>query len=295
MTREFFDARYNQLGGKCTPVNVLECIRVNTLRANGQEIISRLEKKGVVLKKLPFTRHGHIVVKSSFSLGAITEFLLGYYYVQEGAAQVPVEVLAPQPGEVVLDACASPGGKTTQLAAMMNNTGVLVALEKRPHRIERLVINLERMSVENSVVLYLDAVQVSELGMTFDKILVDAPCSGNYAGDKDWFEKRDVAGIETSVKIQRSILRACLSVLKKGGVLVYSTCSLEPEENELQMQWLLEQFHDVVLEETTISIGDPGLTDVFGKKLDASIAKCRRFWPYKTGTEGFFVAKVRKC
>ena len=98
-----------------------------------------------------------------------------------------------------------------------------------------------------------------------------------------------------SDKIQKELIKSCLKILKKGGILIYSTCTLEPEENELNMQWALENFR-IRLEpiKTGQSVGDKGLTDIFGKRLDKQIEKCKRFWPNKTQTEGFFIAKVKK-
>jgi NOL1/NOP2/sun family putative RNA methylase len=291
--KQFLD-RYAQLGEKVPQaVTLRQSLRVNTLRATVKQVLERLGEHNVKLEKIPWLKHGYAVEQSAFSLGACTEFLHGYFYLQEAAAQIPAEILAPKSGEFVLDCCAAPGGKTTQIAQLMQNKGAVIALEKKPHRILSLRNNLERCGVSNTAAYHLDAVRADRLGLRFDKVLVDAPCSGNYAGDKDWFAKRTLDDIKKSAQFQKSILKAALGVLKPGGTLVYSTCTLEPEENELNMQWLLGAF-DVKLEPVSISIGDPGLTNVFGRELDKSIASCRRFWPHKTGTEGFFVAKVRK-
>jgi NOL1/NOP2/sun family putative RNA methylase len=248
---------------------------------------------GIKLSKISWLQQGYFVEHSNFSLGASVESLLGYFYIQEAAAQLPVEVLDPKPGEIVLDCCASPGGKTTQLAQVMQNKGAVIALEKKSHRLLSLRNNLERLGVSNCAVYHIDAVKAAQLGIMFDKILLDAPCSGNYAGDRDWFSKRNIEEIRKSARFQREILCAVLSVLKPGGVLVYSTCTLEPEENELNMGWLIDNYK-VKLEPVEVRIGDKGISDIFGKKLHASIANCRRFWPHKTGTEAFFMAKVRK-
>jgi NOL1/NOP2/sun family putative RNA methylase len=257
-----------------------------------KEIVARLEKLGIKLQKIPFTQYGYIA-ESKFSLGAIQEYLFGYYYLQESAAQLPVQVLDPKPTDIILDCCAAPGGKTSQLAQAMKNQGVIVAYELKPHRLVSLLMNLERTGVENVVLFKGDAACAKLLETQFDKILLDAPCAGNFVSDKDWFEKRDIDGINRSSAIQKRLLKAAVEVLAPGGVLVYSTCSLEPEENELNMQWALENL-PVRLENVSLPIGDPGLTNIFGKKLSPDIAKCRRFWPHKTNTEGFFIAKLVK-
>ena len=304
--------RYAQLGETVLPtITLTPAVRVNTLKIGEEAFVARLAKLGVKLGRIPWLQHGYRVEHARFSLGASVESLLGYFYLQEAAAQLPVEVLDPKPGELVLDCCAAPGGKTTQLAQHMQNQGVVVSLEKKSHRLLSLRNNLERMGVANAAVYHMDAVKAAQLGLRFDKILLDAPCSGNYvgnariseharqsadwrhAGDPGWFAKRTIEDIRKSARFQRDILQATLGVLKPDGVLVYSTCTLEPEENELNMQWLLDN-HKVTLEQVSAAIGDPGLITVFGKKLHHEISHCKRFWPHKTGTEGFFIAKVRK-
>lgn len=291
---KFFLDRYKRLGEKVPEkVQLANCLRVNTIHMPEKQVINRLENLGVKLKKLNYAKFGYEIIKSRFSLGAITEFLLGYYYLQSAAAQLPVEVLNPVSGEKVLDCCAAPGGKTTQIAQLMSNRGVIVALEKRSHRLRSLRNNLERCGVANTIVYHIDALKANKLGILFDKVLLDTPCSGNFADDKDWFGKRTLQGVQQNAEIQKKLLKSALSVLKPGGILVYATCSLEPEENELNMQWLIDKFN-VKIEQINIPVGDNGLTTVFDKKLDKQIANTKRFWPHKTGTEGFFIARIRK-
>jgi len=292
---EFFIGRYAALGERVSQPTLKQSLRVNTLKISAGELVKRLGALGVSLKKIPFAKQGYWVEKSRFSIGAITEYLLGYYHMQETASQIPAEVLNPAESDIVLDMAASPGGKTSQLSALMENKGAIVSLELKPHRLASLKVNLERLGAKNVVAYLYDARDAPKLGIQFDKILLDAPCSGNFASDRDWFSKRDLSGVQRSAEIQRGLLKAAIACLKKGGVLVYSTCSLEPEENELNMQWLLDNFgEEITIEETGLSVGSPGLTNVFGRKLCNEIGKCRRFWPHKTGTQGFFVVKVRK-
>ena len=289
----FFLNRYKQLGQTVKTVALRQSLRINTLNMDEKELISRLKSLGVSLSKIDFTDYGYYIDKSRFSLGAIAEYLLGYYYLQGSASQIPVEVLNPKSNELVLDCCASPGGKTSQISQLMNNKGIIIALEKQKHRLPALKNNLERMNCQNTIVFHIDALKADRLNLEFDKILLDAPCSGNFVTEQDWFEKhRNINTIKNRAALQKDLLAAALKALKKNGVLVYSTCSLEPEENELNMQWLLDN-HKVKLEKIN-TIGDEGLTNVFGKQLNKQIQNCRRFWPNKTKTEGFFVAKVRK-
>lgn len=291
--QQFFIERYKRLGQEWTEVKDKIALRINTLKISHEKLLERLKNLGVELEKIPFAKDGYVVKKSKFSLGAITEFLLGYYYLQGEASQIPIQVLEPKEGEVVLDCCAAPGGKTTQIAQYMKNTGQIIALESKTHRMQSLKSSLERIGVENCVAYLMDARKMNSLRVQFDKILLDAPCSGNYVTDKRWFEKRNLKGIQENAKLQKELLREAVKSLKIGGTLVYSTCSLEPEENELNIAWALENL-PVELHDAEIQIGDEGLTEVFGKKLNDKIKRCRRFWPWKTQTEGFFIAKLIK-
>jgi NOL1/NOP2/sun family putative RNA methylase len=295
MTSNPFLKRYEQLGWKADPaIRTTPALRVNTLVASAEIIGKRLTDKGVRLEKIPFVRDGFFIRKASFSLGATPEYLRGQFYLQDAAAQIPVEVLAPEPGEMILDCCAAPGGKTTQMAALMKNEGVIISFEKNTNRIASLRTNLERCGVSNVIVYNDDAGTAAKLGIRFDKVLLDAPCAGNFASDKDWFDKRTLEDVKRNNDIQRRLLQSAAAVLKPGGVLVYSTCSLEPEENEMMIDWALKQLPLKVVDTgLPKSLGVPGLVSPFGKRLDESIALTRRLWP-EGQHEGFFIAKLVK-
>lgn len=286
-----FIERYKRLGQDVQPIELRHSIRVNTLKIEEKEIVKRLTEEKVRLQKMPFLDFGYSV-EAKFSLGATPEYLQGYYYMQEIAAQLPVQVLEPKSSDIVLDMAAAPGGKTTQIAQYMKNKGVIIALDNRKDRLNALKNNLERLGVSNVIVYDMDARLAPQLKIEFDKILLDAPCSGNFITDPTWFSKRTVNGFKERSALQKELLRAAVSSLKKEGTLVYSTCSMEPEENELVIDWALKNL-PVKLEEIK-AIGDRGLIDVFGQKLNPEIVKCRRLWPNKTGTQGFFIAKLMK-
>ena len=289
-----FLKRYESLGCSCKKNIVLRpSLRINTLKIEEGKIISRLKSLGVKLEKIPYLRYGYYY-DADFSLGATPEYLLGYYYLQEAASQLPVEMLNPMPGELVLDMAASPGSKTTQLAEWMQNKGNIVALDTDNRRLLALRNNLERCQVSNTLVFKKDARFASDLKKEFDKILLDAPCSGNYAIEERFFQTKSIDGVRERSRLQKELLKSAVKMLKKHGVLVYSTCSLEPEENEMNIDWLLGKYPEMHLEEMNLDIGDPGLTEIFDKTLNPEIKKCRRFWPEKTGTEGFFIAKMKK-
>ena len=285
--------RYEKLGERINPQQGIEqAIRVNTLKISDEKLLHRLEKKGVKFKKIPFAP-GYWF-EADFSLGATSEYLQGFYYLQEAASQLPPLVLDPQAGDVILDMAAAPGSKTSQIAQMMQDKGVIVALDGDAHRLASLRNNIERLGINCVLAYKKDARFVQDLGVTFDKILLDAPCSGNYCVEKDFFSTKTVQGFRQRAQLQKELLKGAYKILRPGGTIVYSTCSLEPEENELVMDWFIKKFTDMKLEPTGLQIGDPGLIDVFDEQLDQSLSLTRRLWPHKTGTQGFFIAKVKK-
>jgi len=245
---------------------------------------------GLRLDKIPFLANGYWVDKAKFSVGATSEYLLGLYSIQEAAAQIPVSLFSETESKLVLDACAAPGGKTTQLADLMRNTGTIVGLDVDRQRLTALANHLERCRVKNTVVYELDCRNVSQLGMKFSRILLDMPCSGNFATDEKWFQRRTIIDVERNAELQREILAAAVKTLEDDGELVYATCSLEPEENELNIDWAIDNLNLKV--EKIDSYGQEGLTNVFGLSLDPSLAGCRRIWPGET--QGFFVCRLRK-
>lgn len=246
-----------------------QTIRVNTLKIGEKELVDRLKGKGVVLKKIEWLSYGYEIQKTPFNLVSSPEYLQGYFFIQGAASQYPVQILSPGRGELVLDCCAAPGAKTTQLAQFMQNEGKVVALDLKKERLFALWNNLERCGVKNTIIYHYDARKIEELGLRFDKILVDAPCSGNFVQDKDWFRKRSLKDIVHNTDKQKSILKPALTCLKPKGILLYSTCSLEPEENEQIVGWVKENF-------------------------DVKVEEVRRFWPHLDKTQGFFVAEIRK-
>jgi len=288
--KEFFVKRYKKLGWTYKQVKPKQAIRINTMNANRDTVVKRLESLGIALEKIPFLEDGYWIRRSKFSVGATAEYLLGLYSIQEAAAQIPVTLFTELEDKTVLDACASPGGKTVQLANLMKNSGVIVALELKQRKMFALANQLERSRVTNTAVYNMDAKEATNLNMKFDRVLLDVPCSGNYVTDKDWFSKRTIEDMHRNARRQRQILTEAAKVTKDGGEIVYATCSLEPEENELNIAWAIETLN-VKVEEINCH-GEKGLTTVFGKELDRSIEKCRRIWPNQT--QGFFVCKLGK-
>jgi NOL1/NOP2/sun family putative RNA methylase len=288
--KEFFVDRYRQLGWKFKEGEPRQAIRINLVNAKGKNLVERLRDLGVQLEKIPFLETGYWVCNSRVSVGATAEYLLGLYSIQEAAAQIPATLFTDLKHKTVLDACAAPGGKTVQLADLMENTGAIVALDVRKRRLAALSNHLERCHVGNALVYQLDARQASRLKLKFDRILLDVPCSGNFAADAEWFTRRTLSDIERNAKLQREILAEAVACLSNDGEIVYSTCSLEPEENEVNMDWAVKNL-DLQIEEIDCH-GQKGLTDVFGSQLESSVQHCRRIWPAET--QGFFVCKLTR-
>ena len=289
-SKEFFANRYEQLGWKFQENSPRQAIRINISNAKGKDLEQRLSSRGVELEKITFLEHGYWVLRSKVSVGATEEYLLGLYSIQEAAAQIPATLFTDPKGKLVLDACAAPGGKTVQLANLMDNTGAIVGMDVEKRRLTAFSNHLERCHVGNTVVYNRDSRQSPSLKLKFDKILLDVPCSGNFASDKNWFTRRTIKDVERNSRLQREILTETAKCLKEDGEIVYSTCSLEPEENELNIDWAVKNLNLQI--EKVDCHGQDGQINVFGQHLDNSIKNCRRIWP--NGTQGFFVCKLKQ-
>ena len=289
--REFFVNRYRQLGWQFKNEGSRQAIRLNQANAKGKNLPERMRSLGVELEKVPFLNSGYWVGKTKVSVGATAEYLLGLYSIQEAAAQLPVSLFTALKGKTVLDACAAPGGKTTQIADLMGNVGSIVALDVNKKRLDALANHLDRCHVRCCVVYNLDARRVSGLNLKFDRILLDVPCSGNFAADPEWFNRRTLTDVERNAKVQREILAEATNCLAPNGEIVYSTCSLEPEEDELNMDWAVKNLNLQI--QVVNCVGVDGLTEVWGRKLDSSVARCRRIWPGET--QGFFACKLKRA
>lgn len=286
----FFENRYKIICPDFAIAEERPALRVNTKLINPKALVQRLEKRGVKLEKVPFLDHGYYY-ESEFSLGSTEEYLLGYYYLQGAASQIVAEVLPTRSG-LVLDAAAAPGGKTTHLAQL--SSGNFIALDTHSKRLQSVRNNCSRLMLDNVAYVNKDARYVNELGLQFDAAVLDAPCSGNFCSEEGWFHKRTLDDVKKRARVQRQLVAAVAQVVKPGGYLLYSTCSLEPEEDELVVDWALRNC-PLELVETKLNIGDPGITSWENKELPNELKKTRRFWPHKTHTEGFFIALFCNC
>lgn len=273
-------------------------IRVNTLKIEIDELKTRLEKNWN-LTQIPWCKEGFWVEhkEGRRDIGNTIEHSLGYYYVQEAASMIPPIVLEPKPNEIVLDMCAAPGSKTSQIAQYMKNKGILIANDYQYIRLQPLGINLQRMGITNSIITLMEGRLFKNSNIEFDKILVDAPCSGTGIIRKSL--KTLIVWNPDMIKRlagqQRLLLDTAFSIVKENGVIVYSTCSLEPEEDEAVIDFLLNKYENAKLEEikSEIKRSEP-ILEFEGNKYNKEIKKCLRIWPQNNDTEGFFVGKIKK-
>lgn len=269
-------------------------IRVNTLKTKVSDIKKRLEKDWT-LTPIPWCKEGFWIEGRRRDVGNLTEHVLGYIYVQEAVSMIPPVVLDPKPGEVVLDMCAAPGSKTTQIAMYMKNKGVLIANDYQSIRLTPLSINLQRCGITNSIITLDTGTKIKNT--RFDKILVDAPCSGTGTIRKSlktlliWNPKM----IKRLAAQQKRLICNAFELLKPNGTMVYSTCSLEPEENEGVITHLLKTYPNAKLEDIKLEINrSPAITEFEKESYNPEVKKCLRLWPQDNDTEGFFVVRIRK-
>jgi NOL1/NOP2/sun family putative RNA methylase len=271
-------------------------IRVNTLKTSAGVVLHRLQNKGVTLEEIPWLNDGFHADFNGASPGALLEHMLGFYYVQGVPSMTAVSALDPQPGDIVLDLAAAPGGKTTHISQMMQNTGMVIAIEQDRQRMASLQSNIIRCGVTNTMVLRGDAKKLDNLPFEPGKILLDAPCSGEGLIPLDPSRKtsKTMADIRFCATREDEMLEAAVNVLAEGGIMVYSTCSIAPEENEYIVDDVLKRHPEMEIVQIPTEFGSPGYSEPYGIKLNESLKLARRFLPHLHGTEGFFICKMMK-
>ena len=269
-------------------------IRLNTLRSSFEDTVALLERKRIKLQNIESLPEAREIIESPVPIGATPEYLAGYYMLQGKNSMLPAKILNPKSDELIGDFAAAPGGKTSHLAQLMNNEGAIIALEISANRCRSLKSNLSRLGIENTIVLQHDSREVSRLELEFDKILLDAPCSGSGVIISDHTRKKSktMQDIKNYFMYQVDLLEKSLGVLKSGGELVYCTCSLEPEENELVITKALEN-QKYKIEEISIK-GEKGLTEFQDYEFHPEISKAKRIYPHISKGEGFFIIKLVK-
>ena len=273
-------------------------IRVNTIKTSINDLKKRLEKNWA-LEQVPWYKEGFFIEhinKERRDIGNLMEHTLGYFYTQEAASMIPPIVLEPEENDVVLDMAASPGSKTTQIAALMHNKGILVANDINSARMKPLSLNVQRCGITNCIVTIMYGQRFR--GFEFDRILLDAPCSGTGTIRKSLKTLRiwNPLMVQRLAHTQKNLVDTAFSNLKPGGTLVYSTCSNEPEENEAVIDFLLSKYENAKLEDIRIDglNRSKPILEFENNNYNEEIRKCLRIWPQDNDTEGFFVAKIKK-
>jgi NOL1/NOP2/sun family putative RNA methylase len=268
-------------------------LRINPLKIAAGRLT---ELAGFQLRSVPFCTTGYYYSEAD-EPGKSTLHQAGLYYIQEPSAMFVAEVLDARPGERVLDLCAAPGGKSTQIAGAMKNQGLLVSNELYTKRARALSENIERLGITNALVTNETPDYLAEyFPGNFDKVLVDAPCSGEgmFRKDPDAAAYWSPAHVTECAALQREILNQAIIMLRAGGVLVYSTCTFSPEENECQIEQVLRKHPEMELlpieKSDGIEDGRPEWTETGNQELH----KSARLWPHRLEGEGHFVAKLRK-
>lgn len=282
-------------------------IRCNKIKISPEKLKLRLEEKGWKIYQ-PWKSNPEVMIVDSElepgELGRSLEHLLGYYYIQELASMLPVIALQPKENELILDLCASPGSKTTQLASEMNNTGTIIANEISMGRLRILASNLERCGVTNTIITRKDGIALCKRiqerfpNLKFDKILVDAPCSGEgtLRSSPKTYSMWNIKTVENLPITQKSLLKNALEILKEDGEIIYSTCTHSPEENEGVIDSILKEFPELKIQKISLPVSPrPGIKKWKDDEYSEELKKSCRIYPQDNNTEGFFLVKIRKC
>ncbi|XP_044586127.1 probable 28S rRNA (cytosine(4447)-C(5))-methyltransferase [Cotesia glomerata] len=274
-------------------------IRTNTLKTRRRDLAQALINRGVNLDPVgKWTKVGLVIYSSQVPMGATPEYLAGHYVLQGASSMLPVMALDPQENERVLDMSSAPGGKASHIAAQMKNTGVLFANDVNADRLKAVVGNFHRLGVVNSVITNYDGRKIPGIIKGFDRVLLDAPCTGTGVVAKDPSVKtnKDKTDVQRCFTLQRELLLAaidCVNAKSKAAVIVYSTCSILPEENECIIDYALKK-RNVKLVPTGLDFGEEGFVNYREHRFHPSMKLTRRYYPHTHNVDGFFVAKFKK-
>ena len=272
------------------PLN--KSIRINTLKISIKELRERLNEYN--FKQVPWCKEGFWIKGPRTDLGNLKEHSLGYFYVQEAASMIPPIILEPKEHDLVLDLAAAPGSKTTQMASLMENKGIIIANDVKYGRLKALSVNLQRCGVLNTIMTLRSNYSFKDI--KFDKILLDAPCSGTGAIRKSLMTLKiwNNSMITKLAGDQKKLILNAFDNLDENGTLVYSTCSVDPEEDEGVIDFLLKN-RKAKLEKIDLDIKkSPVILDYEKNSYNDEVKKCLRIWPQDNDTEGFFVAKIKR-
>ncbi len=274
--------------------------RINTLKAKDSKVVKELTSQGFKIKPAPLPNFFIVASGSLREIQKTRVYLEGLIYVQGLSSALPAMILNPREGEFVLDLCAAPGSKTSQMASSMENKGRIVSIEKVKPRFYKLLNNIKIQGVKNvEPILFDGTIIFKKYSEEFDKVLVDAPCSAEgrfYVGKPRTFLYWKPRKIREMARKQKRLVLAGLRVLKKGGVLVYSTCTFSPEENEAIIDYVLKRYEGkIAIEDININISNvmPGLRRWQNREFHPLIKNTLRIIPTNL-FEGFYIARLRK-
>lgn len=280
-------------------------VRVNTIETTVERARAALDDEGVAYE--PTEWHPGVLKLDERGPGTSWPYYHGWLHGQEEVSALPAIALDPDPGDAVWDACAAPGSKTTQLAALMDDRGTLVGNDNNLGRLSALRHNAERLGVSNLVVTNQDARNFSfkpfgegtddpEAFEAFDGALVDAPCSceGTIRKNPDALDRWTMNHVKSVAGVQKGILRRAVQATREGGTVVYSTCTFAPEENEAVLDHVLDEEDCRVIEWDAPDGFDtvPGVTEWEDDEYDPSVELAHRVYPHLNDTGGFFCAKL---
>lgn len=284
-----------KLFGRVKTIELLEAdlkppptyMRLNTLKGDEDEILKRLSGEGVAVEKVEGLKFAYKVLNSRKPLIRTESFRNGLFYIQDKASCFAAEAADPKPGMVVLDVCAAPGAKTTYIAQLMQNEGVIYSLDYSKRRMNVWIDEVARMGVKIAQPIIADACNLTPLNLEADLVILDPPCTstGTFARLPSAKWRLKPRSIEKMAEIQWQMLENAAWNVKPGGMLVYSTCSITVEENEMLIERFLKLHPEFNLAEIRPSIGLPGLR---------GMEKCRRLYPHIHACNGFFIAKLRR-
>ena len=270
-------------------------VRVNTLKATPEQVERAFDEAGVGYERADW--HPHVVRVETDTPGVTWPSIHGWVHGQEEVSAVPALALDPRPGETVLDACAAPGSKASQLAALMDDSGVLVANDDSLGRLAPLRSNLDRLGVTCAAVTNRDGrdIELDDVGAdAVDRALVDAPCTceGTIRKNPDALDDWALEHVSAVAGVQKGVLRRAVQATKPGGRVVYSTCTFAPEENEAVLDYVLGE-EDCRLVEFDLPLEHaPGVPAWEGTTYDDSVTRAKRIYPHHNDTGGFFVATL---
>ncbi len=261
-------------------------LRINPLKTTLETVELVLQEAGANVERIPFIPQG-LKLQSAGKIEALPGYAEGWWTVQDSSAQLVTYLLEPQPGEVIVDACAAPGGKTTHIAELMQDTGTIWAIDRTPSRLKKVRQNCDRLQLKSVKILEGDSREQSQFNGSVDRVLLDAPCSGlgtlHRRADLRWRQTPENA-IELA-RLQRQLLDACASWVKPGGVLVYATCTVNEIENEGVVQAFLDSHDDWCIETPASESPVAPL---------ASLEGWIRVFPHRHNMDGFFMVKLRR-